>query len=138
MASISREITIAVPPEEAWAALRDWGAVHTRLAPGFVVDARVQGDDRVVTFFDGTTVKELFVALDEDHRRLVWAVHDNPLGLIHYNSSAQVIATDDGGTRFVWTSDVLPHDRDATVAGLMERGLDAIRTALEAQTAKEG
>jgi carbon monoxide dehydrogenase subunit G len=135
MASITREIRIATPSDEVWAALRDWGAVHTRLAPGFVVDAHVEGEDRVVTFIDGTTVKELFVALDEEQRRLVWAVHDNPLGLRHYNASAQVIAADDGGTRFVWTADLLPHDLRATVAGLMEQGLEAIRTALEGQMA---
>lgn len=135
MASIRREIRISAPPDHVWAALRDWGAVHTRLAPGFVVDARLEGDDRVVTFFNGATVKELFVALDEDDRRLVWAVHDNPLGLRHYNSSAQVIAADDGGTRFVWTADFLPHELAEQQAEAMERGLDAIRTALEGQTA---
>ena len=38
MASIHREIWIDTPPERAWDALRDVGAIHTRLARGFVVD----------------------------------------------------------------------------------------------------
>jgi hypothetical protein len=53
MASVPREITIGVPADIAWAALRDWGAVHERLAPGFLVNAEVDGRDRIVTFFNG-------------------------------------------------------------------------------------
>jgi hypothetical protein len=36
-----------------WDAVRDFGALHHRLVPGFVVEARLEGDDRVVTFFNG-------------------------------------------------------------------------------------
>lgn len=39
MASIRRETVIDCSPEQAWDALRDFGAVHIRLAPGFVTDA---------------------------------------------------------------------------------------------------
>ena len=38
MASIRKEILIDAPTEHVWAAIRDVGAVHERLAPGFVVD----------------------------------------------------------------------------------------------------
>ena len=34
MASIIRETSIDVEPEAAWDALRDWAAVHERLARG--------------------------------------------------------------------------------------------------------
>ena len=43
MASIHKEIHIAAAPEAAWAALRDVGALHTRLVPGFVTDTRLAG-----------------------------------------------------------------------------------------------
>jgi hypothetical protein len=33
--------------------VRDVGAVHRRLVPGIVVDARLDGDARVVTFANG-------------------------------------------------------------------------------------
>ena len=36
MVSIYREIDISVDPEHVWDAIRDVGAVHTRLAPDFV------------------------------------------------------------------------------------------------------
>jgi len=36
MASIRKEISTKAPPAEVWAAIRDVGALHTRLVPGFV------------------------------------------------------------------------------------------------------
>ena len=50
MASIRKETVIDVGADHVWAALRDWGALHERLVPGFVVDARLDGEDRIVTF----------------------------------------------------------------------------------------
>jgi hypothetical protein len=44
MASIRKEILIESRPEDVWAAVRDFGAVHERLVPGFVVDCRLEGD----------------------------------------------------------------------------------------------
>ena len=46
MASIHKDIPINADPEQVWAAVRDFGAVHRRLAPGFVLDARLDGDAR--------------------------------------------------------------------------------------------
>jgi carbon monoxide dehydrogenase subunit G len=131
MASIHKEITIDARPEDVWDALRDFGAVHERLVPGFVTDARLDGEDRVVTFFNGAVARELFVACDEDARRLVWAVVDGPLGLAHHNASAQVLEASDGRTRFVWIADLLPHDLAPAVAALMEQGLATIKRTLE-------
>ena len=131
MASIIRETSIDVEPETAWDALRDWGAVHERLAPGFVSDARVDGRDRVVTFVNGSVVRELFVGADDRARRLVWAVADGSLGLAHYNASAQVIPDGKTRTRFVWTADLLPDDLAGRVSQLMEQGLSAIKNTLE-------
>src|SRR3954463_6702758 len=39
MASIHKDIPIDAEPAQVWAAVRDFGAVHRRLAPGFVLDA---------------------------------------------------------------------------------------------------
>src|SRR5215813_1113004 len=131
MACIIRETSIDVEPEAAWDALRDWGAVHQRLAPGFVSDAKVDGRDRVVTFVNGSVVRELFVGADDRARRLVWAVADGSFGLEHYNASAQVIPDGKTRTRFVWTADLLPDDLAGAVSQLMEQGLAAIKNTLE-------
>ena len=52
-----------------WDAIRDVGAIHRRLAPGFVVDTKMDGDARIVTFGNGLVARELIVDIDEDHRR---------------------------------------------------------------------
>jgi hypothetical protein len=38
MASIRKEITTTAHADDVWAALRDVGALHTRLVPGFATD----------------------------------------------------------------------------------------------------
>jgi uncharacterized protein YndB with AHSA1/START domain len=134
MASIRKEILIDASPEEVWDALRDWGALHERLVPGFVVDTRLDGDDRIVTFFNGTTVRELFVDLDDEARRLAWSVVEGPY--THHNASAQVFADEQGRTRFVWIADLLPHELAERTAGLMEQGTNIVKKTLESQPAR--
>ena len=129
MASIRTETVINAPLEEVWAALRDWGALHERLAPGFVVDTRLDGDDRIVTFFNGAVVRELLVDIDEDAHRLVWSIVDG--AYTHHNGSAQVVADGKTGTRFVWIADLLPHEPAEQTAAMMDRGLGAIKEAQE-------
>jgi hypothetical protein len=129
MACVRKEVLIETPPETAWAALRDWGAVHERLVPGFVVDARLDGGDRIVTFFNGAVARELLVDLDDDARRLVWSVVDGPY--THHNASAQVFDQGDGWTRFVWIADFLPHDAAQHIDALMERATGVLKATLE-------
>ncbi|MDQ3758279.1 MAG: SRPBCC family protein [Actinomycetota bacterium] len=136
MASIHKEITIDARPEDVWDALRDFGAVHERLAPGFVVDARLDGDDaRIVTFFTGSVAREVLVGVDEEARRLAYSVVEGPLPVTHHNASAQVLADGDGQARFVWITDVLPDAVAPHVDGLMAQGIAVIKQALEAQGA---
>lgn len=134
MASVRKEMVIEAPPEMVWDALSDFGELHRRLVPGFVVDARLEGEDRVVTFFSGAVVKELFVDLDEQARRLVWSVADGG-PFTHHNGAAQVFAEGDGRTRFVWVADFLPHELAETTGELMDRGMAAIKRTLEATAA---
>ena len=61
-------------------ALRDFGAVHQRVAPGFVTATRLDGDDRVVTFFTGAEARERLVSVDDARRRLVYTVVESQLG----------------------------------------------------------
>ena len=44
MASIHKEIEIERNREFVWDAIRDVGAIHKRLVPGFVVDCKLEGD----------------------------------------------------------------------------------------------
>jgi hypothetical protein len=129
VASIRKETSINARPEDVWEALRDWGALHERLVPGFVVDTRLDGDDRIVTFFNGAVVREVLVDLDDEERRLVWSVVDGPY--THYNAAAQVLDDGDGRARFVWVADLLPDERGATTGEFMERGTRVVKETLE-------
>ena len=131
MASITKQIIINADPETVWSALRDFGAVHERLVPGFVVDCRVEGDIRVVTFFNGAVAHERLVDVNDDTRRLVYSVVDSPLNSTHDNSSAQVLPEGDARTRFVWIKDVLPDEIAPRIEELMDRGVAVIKSTME-------
>ena len=131
MASITKQVLIDAPPDDVWDALRDFGAVHERLAPGFVVDARLDDGARIVTFFNGAVAREVLVSIDDEARRLVYSIVESPLGSTHDNSSAQVVAQADGRSRFVWVKDVLPDELAPRIDELMEHGIGVIKRTLE-------
>jgi hypothetical protein len=129
MASIYKDARIDVNPDEAWDALRDFGALHERLAAGFVTDTRLEGEDRIVTFFNGSVLRERLISVDHDARRLVWSIVDGPY--THHNGSAQIFCDCDRRTWLVWVTDVLPDELAPRTAEMMDRGLQAIKATLE-------
>jgi polyketide cyclase/dehydrase/lipid transport protein len=129
MATVRKEFQVAVRAEQAWDAVRDFGALHKRLVPGFVTATHVEGNDRVVTFFTGTVLRERLVTLDDEQRRLVWSIVDGPYS--HHNGAMQVFADKDGGCHLVWTTDLLPHEVATRTSELMEQGSKVIKQTLE-------
>ncbi len=61
-----------------------------------------------MTFANGRQARELIVSVDDDLRRLCWAIVDDPF--LHYNGAAQVTPLDDGTCRFTWRLDLLPNE----------------------------
>jgi len=132
MASVVREALIGAKAEDCWAALRDFGAVHERLVPGFVTALTSVGPrEREVTFFTGAVATEYLVGVDEPSMRLAYTVTRSQLGTSHHNSSAQVIPDGPEQCRFVWTTDVLPDELGERIGALMDRGLPVIKATLE-------
>lgn len=129
MASIREEIVTKARAEEVWDAIRDIGALHTRLVPGFVTDTRLEPGARIVTFGNGMVVKEPIVDLSDADRRLVWSAVG---GLTtHYNASVQVFAEGEGRTRVVWIADLLPDAAAVTVRAAMEQGMAVMKQTLD-------
>jgi carbon monoxide dehydrogenase subunit G len=128
MASIHRDISIDAPPQHVWDAVRDIGALHTRLVPGFVTDTKLVDGARIVTFANGSVARELIVDVDDGARRIAWAVVGTPM--THHNASFQVFA-DNGRTRGVWIADLLPHELAPAIATMIEQGLAAMKRAME-------
>jgi len=133
MASIHREISIGVAPEAAWDAMRDAGALHTRLVRGFVTDCKREEGARLVTFANGFVARELIVDVDDNRRRIAWAAVGGRL--THHNASTQVLAEGERQCRVVWTADVLPHALAPAITVMVEHGLQAMRQTLEADAA---
>jgi hypothetical protein len=128
MASIHKNIPIDAHPNDVWDAVRDFGAVHRRLTPGFVLDAWLDGDARVVTFANGTTARELLVDCDEARRRLVYAVISERVK--QHSASVQIIPDGDARTRLVWIVDVLPNDIAPYIDAQMDQAALAMQKAL--------
>ena len=133
MASIRKDIIIDAHPDDVWDALRDFGALHTRLVPGFVTDTRLDGDARIVTFSNGTVAREILVDCDDSKRRLVYAIVSERLK--QHSASAQVFAEPDGRTRFVWIADVLPNEIAPYMDAQMDLGTQAMQKALARKAA---
>ena len=63
MATVRVEAVVDVAGQRLWSVIADVGAVHRRLLPGRVVDARMEGDTRVLTMPDGWEVTESIVSI---------------------------------------------------------------------------
>jgi hypothetical protein len=129
VASIHREVLIDARPEVVWDALRDIGAVHTRLAPGFVTDVRLENGDRLVTFGNGAVARESIIDVNDREMRVAWASEYGRLK--HYNASAQVFPEGADRSRFVWIADLLPHELAPEITQIIEQGLAVIKRTLE-------
>jgi carbon monoxide dehydrogenase subunit G len=129
MACIRKEILVEASAERVWAAVRDIGALHYRLVPGFVVDTRLEGDARIVTFGNGMVVRELIVDLDDATRRLAWSARGGRL--THHNASVQVFAEGAERSRLVWIADLLPDERAGDIRAMIEQAAAVMKPTLE-------
>jgi carbon monoxide dehydrogenase subunit G len=129
MATIRKELDLPRPAEEVWDAVRDFGAVHKRLGPGFLLDAHWDGDARVVTFFNNMVVREPLVTLDDESRRLVYSATGGMSR--HYNAAMEVVPEGADRCRLVWTIDLLPNELAPTVEGMADKACEAMKRTLE-------
>lgn len=130
MAAIHHQIRIDRPAEFVWDAVRDVGALHSRLVPGFVTATEMLKDvatpTRRVTFANGAVADEVIIDNDDGRRRLAWAIK----GVEHHNGVMTVFAAD-AGSLVIWTADVLPADLVKRFSPMMAAGLSAMKAHLE-------
>lgn len=118
MASILRKFTVPAPADQVWAKISDLDNVHTLMS--FLVDASVDGDRRTCTTADGGRLEELILGVDDDLKRVGYAITGSPFGLTFHAASWQVMPDGDDASTFVWYTDVKP---DA-VAPTLEQVID--------------
>ena len=129
MATIHIERTIAASADRVWEALRDFGALHSKTAPGFILDTVVEGDVRTVTFAGGLVLRERLIAIDDEHRRIVYSILSDTFE--HHSASNAVVPLDDGRCRFVWVVDFLPDGPKERITAMMDAGIEAIKASME-------
>ena len=133
MATLRRQIDVAASPADAWSAVRDFGALPTRLVPGFVTGCVLEDDGavRLVTFANGLQVRERLVTCDDAGRRLAYTAEGGRAS--HYNAVVEVTDAAGGGSRLVWTVDLLPDALAPAIDGMMAMGVKAMQSALQAR-----
>jgi carbon monoxide dehydrogenase subunit G len=129
MATIYKEFFVDAPPEFVWEAIKDVGAVHTRLARGFVTDTSIAEGVRTVTFANGSVVREQIVTISDELRRLAYASQGGNAS--HHNASLQVFDDSTGRSRVLWVTDLLPENSHALIAQMVELGSSAIQQTIE-------
>ena len=122
MASIHKEVALDARADDVWDAIRDFGAVHRRVAPGFVLDTQLDGDARIVTFANGNAAREVLVTIDDARKRLVYAVVSER---VKQHSASIRIVPDGERCRMIWITDVLPNEIAPYIDGQMELGAAA-------------
>jgi polyketide cyclase/dehydrase/lipid transport protein len=130
MASIHHEITVQVDAARAWQALRAVGDAHKLFAP-VLVDGRLEGDTRTVTFANGMIVRERILDVDDRRRRVAYTVLDGP-GMSYHHASMRIVEAGQGQCAFVWITDFLPEELRASLTPLIEQGSRALKAQLEA------
>jgi uncharacterized protein YndB with AHSA1/START domain len=130
MASIHKEMYVDASPDHVWAAFREVGAIHTRLARGFVTDTKLEGDTRIVTFANGMVARERIIDVDDAKRRLAYSVVESRP--THHHATFQVFA-EGAGSRVVWVADLLPNELKPAIDEMMDHGMRAMKSTLEAE-----
>ena len=129
MATVYKEFIVEADAARVWDALRDFKAVHTRLAPGFLTGCTIDAEGaRILTFANGLVAREMLVGIDDAHRRLAYTVTGGQAA--HHHASAQVFTEGEGRSRFVWITDVLPDELAVPIASMMDAGLEAVQRTL--------
>src|SRR5262245_48926943 len=128
MATIRKEIHTTATPDNVWSALRDVGALHTRLVTGFVTATTLEGNDRIVTFANGMQARERIVSVDDERHRVAYSVIGGRF--THHNASAEVLP-ETHGSCIVWTADLLPDDVAPAIEEMMDAGATAMKRTLD-------
>jgi carbon monoxide dehydrogenase subunit G len=128
-ATVTKEFLIAASADKVWDAVRDFHAVHQRVAPGFLTGATAEGDDRIPTFFNGVVVRERLVGCDEATRRISYTIVE---GRYAYHHASFQVFPHQPGCRVVWITDLLPDTLADISNTMMERGAAAMIRTLEA------
>jgi hypothetical protein len=96
----------------------------------------VQAEDgaRVVTFANGATARELLVSIDDNLRRLAYAIPDGSFKI--YSASVQVFPEGKHRCLLVWIVDLLPNSFESYIKIQMDSAAMIMKGTLEKTSRK--
>ena len=135
MATIRTSLDTAASADDAWAGIRDIGAVHTRLGAGLCHrhKARARRSRRDLRQRHGHPRADRHDR--RRGRRLVWTAEGGYA--THYNASLQV-GRGHGGANIVWGADFLPDEIRRYLSQAIEAGIAIGGGARADQTPRNG
>jgi hypothetical protein len=101
--------------------------------PGFVIDCKLEGDWRIVTFANGMIVRELIIDVDDKTCRHSWSARGAPL--THHNASVQVFSEGHDKCRVIWIADLMPNEVAEAIGGMIHQALQTMKQTLESGSA---
>jgi hypothetical protein len=126
VASIRKEISLHADPETAWTAIADVGGINKIIT--FLGEVRFDGEQRVCALGDAT-LEELIVSIDDDSRRVAYAITRSPFEFTHHHASMQVLP-DEAGSTLVWITDFKPDEAAGPLGEALEASAASIAEAL--------
>ncbi|MBO6937888.1 MAG: SRPBCC family protein [Deltaproteobacteria bacterium] len=127
MTTIYRDIPLTLNASDAWQRLRDPSMID-KVVP-VVASSTVDGDRRVCTTADGSEIREVILGVDDEHRRISYAVLQSPWGFEFHASSMQVVEQD-GEVRMRWITDVKPDTLAEQLAEVIDAQVAGVQGAL--------
>jgi hypothetical protein len=94
----------------------------------------LDGYERTLILADGSSVRELIVSVNDQERRMVFAVKEGRMPLLHHNASFQVVPDGIGGSALVWTTDFMPKELTEVIQDQAVRVLGVIKNTIEASS----
>jgi hypothetical protein len=135
-ASLSRSVDVNGAPSAVWrkigafCAIQDW---HPAIG-SCVLDDKTP-PTRTLKTKDGATFVELRTARSDAEHRYAYTFVSSPVPVTGYASTFQVLPKGQGRSTIVWSGAYTPNpgkakDADATLSGIYESGLAAIKASL--------
>jgi uncharacterized protein YndB with AHSA1/START domain len=127
MATVRREVRIARDADAVWALVGDPTALP-RWFPG-IVDAKVDGDKRVITTASGLPMPETIVTIDALQRRFQYRL-DAPI-VRHHLATIDVFDLGDGTSLVSYGTDAEPDTLALVIGGATGAALLELKRILE-------
>jgi hypothetical protein len=129
MATIYQSARVDVPADVATDFLLAFADAEVHVF-SMVKGERLEGDDRIITRFDGSELVEHNVTVDPARRRVVYTVPDMA-EVTHHQAEMRVDLDAHGTVTLAWTIDFLPHRLAAERTGTYNQLFVELIAAME-------